>query len=288
VDGTYGDTEQFRMRDHMYKIQLLGKQTIGGKQFNGIAGGFGKDKRAILAKDIAEIHGKEVRHVNDAINNNRKRFIDSVDIVDLAIGAKQNGTYAMLLRLGFTKQSLGSVIGKGGNIYALSDRGYAKLLKILKDDVAWEMYELLVNEYFQMKEAMPNESRRLRAEAMHMNAKTRQTKMLKDIALNFQNTLSNESVHLLIGGITEIIMGKLLLPMPIIEKTYSATEIGLELGVTANRIGITANDNNLKTDQYGITVLDKSPHSTKQVPTFRYNERGREKLEELLEGLCQQ
>lgn len=269
----------------MIKIKLLGKQTIGGKQFNGIAGGFSNNKRAMLVKDIAEIHGKDLYHMNEAINKNRKRFIDGVDIIDLAIGIDQTDTYKMLLKFGFTKQSLGSVKGRGGNIYAFSERGYAKLLKILEDDTAWEMYELLVADYFQMKEAMPPkqiESQRLRAEAMHINAKTRQAKMLNDIALNFQNRLSNESVHLLIGGITEIIMGKPLLPMPIIEKTYSATEIGLEIGVTSIRIGITANENNLKTDQYGITVLDKSPHSTKQVPTFRYNERGREKLKELL------
>ena len=148
-----------------------------------------------------------------------------------------------------------------------------------------------VRKYFievENRSRLSNESQRLRFEAMHLNAKTRQAKMLNEIALNFQNMLSNESVHLLIGGITEIIMGRPLLPMPIIEKTYSATEIGLEIGVTANRIGITANDNNLKTDHYGITVLDKSPYSTKQVPTFRYNERGREKLKELLVGVFQQ
>ena len=37
----------------MNKIQLLGKQTIGGKQFNGIAGGFSDNKKAMLVKDIA-------------------------------------------------------------------------------------------------------------------------------------------------------------------------------------------------------------------------------------------
>ena len=129
-----------------------------------------------------------------------------------------------------------------------------------------------------------NESQRLRAESMHMNAKTNQAKLLKEIALEFQDKLSNESVKLLIGGITEILIGKSLFPLSLVEKTYTATEIGEELGVTANRIGKTANANNLKTDEYGITVLDKSPYSTKQVPAFRYNERGREKLRELISG----
>ena len=128
----------------------------------------------------------------------------------------------------------------------------------------------------------PNESQRLRAEAMYLNAKTRQAKVMKETALEFQSKLSNESIHLLIGGITEILMGKSLLPLPTIEKTYSATDIGSELNVSSNRIGKLANTNNLKTEEYGINVLDKSPYSTKQVTAFRYNERGREKLRELL------
>lgn len=33
----------------------------------------------------------------------------------------------------------------------LSERGYAKLLKILEDDVAWEQYEKLVDGYFNMR-----------------------------------------------------------------------------------------------------------------------------------------
>ena len=130
--------------------------------------------------------------------------------------------------------------------------------------------------------AIPNEPQRLRAEAMLLNAKTRQAKVMKETALEFQDKLSNESIHLLIGGITEILVGKSLLPLPTVEKTYSATEIGAELGVSSNRIGKIANRNNLKTDKYGITVLDKSQHSSKQVPAFRYNERGREKLKELV------
>lgn len=132
------------------------------------------------------------------------------------------------------------------------------------------------------KQAVPNESQRLRAEAMYLNAKTRQAKVMKETALEFQSKLSNESIHLLIGGITEILMGKSLLPLPTIEKTYSATDIGSELNVSSNRIGKLANTNNLKTEEYGINVLDKSPYSTKQVTAFRYNERGREKLRELL------
>ena len=37
------------------------------------------------------------------------------------------------------------------NIYLLSERGYAKLLKILEDDVAWEQYDKLVDGYFTLR-----------------------------------------------------------------------------------------------------------------------------------------
>ena len=132
------------------------------------------------------------------------------------------------------------------------------------------------------KSNVPNEAQMLRAQAMHKNAVAAQAKLMKEIASEFQSKLSGEAVQLLLGGITELLMGRPLLPMPTIDKTYTATEIGAELGVTSIKIGKLANANNLKTDEYGITVLDKSPYSAKQIPSFRYNEKGRERLIELV------
>ena len=37
----------------------------------------------MLAKEIAEMHGKRLKHINEAINSNRNRFKDGIDIVDL-------------------------------------------------------------------------------------------------------------------------------------------------------------------------------------------------------------
>ncbi|AHZ49092.1 hypothetical protein YBT1520_01595 [Bacillus thuringiensis serovar kurstaki str. YBT-1520] len=49
---------------------------------------------------------------------------------------------------GYTKQSF----NQSKNIYLLSERGYAKLLKILEDDTAWELYDQFVDGYFNMRE----------------------------------------------------------------------------------------------------------------------------------------
>ena len=125
-------------------IKINGLKEIDGMKFHDIEGGFGEGKKAMLVKEIANIHLKDSGRINEAINNNRKRFKNDIDIVDLkgtefAIDLIESEIY--------TRNSLNA----SKNIYLLSERGYAKLLKILEDDVAWEQYEKLVDGYFNMR-----------------------------------------------------------------------------------------------------------------------------------------
>lgn len=77
----------------------------------------------------------------------------------------------------------------------------------------------------------------------------------------------------------------MLLPMEEVkEVTYSATEIGKILGVSAKKIGAIANKHNLKTAQYGKFFYSKSEYSCKEVETFRYYECAIVKFREILEG----
>ncbi len=77
--------------------------------------------------------------------------------------------------------------------------------------------------------------------------------------------------------------GAPVLPLPAVaEKTYSAEEVGVKLGVSANMVGRIANQHNIKRPEYGIEVWDKSRNSNKQVATWRYNEAGVQALRELL------
>ncbi|MCI1966316.1 MAG: ORF6N domain-containing protein [Oscillospiraceae bacterium] len=129
------------------KIKIGGLVTIGDMKFHDIEGGFGKDKRAMLVKEIAEIHGKEIKYINKQINANRKHFIDGKDILDLA-GTKFE-VHLVNHRI-FSQNS----INRSENIYILSERGYFKLLKILEDDLAWEKYGELLDGYFHMRKAI--------------------------------------------------------------------------------------------------------------------------------------
>ena len=83
----------------------------------------------------------------------------------------------------------------------------------------------------------------------------------------------------------ELTGGEAVLPLPEVkEKTYTAAEVGEMLGgISANMVGRVVNQNGLKTEEYGIEVWDKSKHSSKQVPTWRYNEKAVSRLRELLQ-----
>ncbi|MGG7213496.1 Rha family transcriptional regulator [Clostridium nigeriense] len=106
-------------------------------------------------------------------------------------------------------------------------------------------------------------------EARLKNARAREANILLKICNN--PNLPKEYVQVLQSKATEIITGQAILPLPVVErKTYSATEIGEELGISANKVGSLANKHNLKTDEYGKLFHDKSKYSNKEVETFRY------------------
>lgn len=137
-------------------VKVNGLVNIEGMKFHDIEGGFGEGKKAMLVKEIANIHRKEFKHINEAINKNRSRFKVGIDIVDLK--SVDLIDRDLLNRLGFSNSS----IANANNIYLLSERGYSKLLKILEDDFAWEQYEKLVDGYFNMR----GQAKRLSTEEM--------------------------------------------------------------------------------------------------------------------------
>lgn len=77
--------------------------------------------------------------------------------------------------------------------------------------------------------------------------------------------------------------GKVVLPLPeVVERTYTAEEVGGILGISANKVGRIANENRLKTPEYGVEVWDKAKFSAKQVPAWRYNGKAVDRLREIL------
>lgn len=122
-------------------------------------GGFGEGKKCICDKTIAEIHGQAEREMRRRITDNISRFKENVDFIDLKQGIFVTDTYKnqrvalahtleLLQELGYAKQS----ITQAEHIYLLSERGYAKLIKIMDTDLAWEIHDKLIDEYFELRE----------------------------------------------------------------------------------------------------------------------------------------
>ena len=268
----------------MNNLVVNGMKNIDGMKFHDIEGGFGEGKKAMLVKEIANIHNKDLRVINQNIERNRERFKDNIDIVDLkgtdfAITLSDSGIY--------TQNS----INASKNIYLLSERGYSKLLKILEDDFAWEQYDKLVDGYFNMrkqlssgqapKQLKPNLKEK-EIQTRFNNSVARKANALLKIANDPLTT--KERKKALLAQATEILTGSQeikTLPQPI-KKTYSATEIGKKLGISSNKVGRLANAHNLKTEEFGMVFKQTLEQNNKEVEDFRYYENVIPVLKELL------
>lgn len=119
-------------------------------------------------------------------------------------------------------------------------------------------------------------------EARLNNSRARIASEFRKIA---EKTDIPEYKHICQQKAAEVLSGVPLLPMEEAKEiTYSATDIGKLLGVSANKIGTIANKYNLKTPQYGKYFYSKSEYSCKEVETFRYYECAIAKFREILEG----
>lgn len=108
-----------------------------------------------------------------------------------------------------------------------------------------------------------------RLEVMMINAKAR---LMKE---------QNKRIEMLIKN-PEYTTNEFTADITVIPKVYTAAEVGAMLGVSANKIGRIANANGLKTEEYGEWFKDKAKNADKEVPSFRYNDKGVAKLKELL------
>lgn len=263
----------------MQELKVLGKEKVGKFEFTGIEGGFGEGKKAMLVRDIAMIHNQTMGNVNLLINRNRKRFKDGIDIIDL----KEDNFAIVLSNSGFSQNQ----INASKHVYLLSERGYAKLLKILGDDKAWEIYDELVDNYFNMRQAIKADNKALvankRLAIMEENAKTRKANLLYKIAMA---TESQSSAQSMLALAAKELTGEMTIPV-MKRKEYSATEVGEKLGISAQKVGKIANQLGIKAEQpgqnrFGRWANSKSRYSDKEVAQWLYYQAGVNKIAEFL------
>lgn len=271
----------------MNQIKVIGKEKVADIKFTGIEGGFGKSKKAMLVKDIAKIHSSSVTRINELINRNRKRFKDGIDLIDLL----SSKNFAVVLNdSGFTQNQ----INASSNIYLLSERGYSKLLKILEDDKAWEIYDKLVDGYFDMRVALKtnqpelvDEGKAERLAIMKSNSETRRASLMYRIAMATKSEIGKEN---LLARAAKELTGEMTLPVQK-QKEYSANQVAEKIGhgLSGNMVGRIANKLGVKAEQpgqnkYGRWANSKSKHSDKEVPQWLYTDQGLKAIEKYHEG----
>lgn len=145
----------------MTNKMIILNEEIEIKEYNG--------ERVITAWDIARLHGRDVREVNQQFNRNIKNLIENED-------------YFIVNR----KNILDSVIQKSHKviqdfipnnvkeIVLFTESGYLLLVKTFTDEKSWKVQRQLVKSYFKLKELKD------KVESGELEIRTTQSKEIND------------------------------------------------------------------------------------------------------------
>ena len=263
-------------------MEINGKR-IERKEYNGVP--------ILTSWDIAEIHGKETKRINEQFKRNYKRFEEGAD-------------YFWVTReyfsqpLGATQKNIPNNIKE---IPVYTRRGYIKLTKTFTDDLSWKIQDILIDVYFNTekfikavqngeievrKKEAPTEFEIKKLENESEMIRLEKAKLLERLA----NSITNEKMkNTLIIHSANTVTGQLLLePEKAERRSYTAGEISemlkerYNIEITVNMIGRIATKHNLKTEEFGYLAYDKAKASVKQVETFRYFENAVPKFYEII------
>lgn len=115
------------------KIIIFNKE-IEIKEYNG--------ERVITAYDIAELHERDVKRINELFKNNRNRFIENEDYFI---------TNKNLMNWSF-KTSSENISSNLKELILFTESGYLLLTKVMNDDRSWGVQRILTKSYFKMQE----------------------------------------------------------------------------------------------------------------------------------------
>ena len=212
----------------------INKTEVSVKEYQG--------NRVVTFKDIDTVHGRPDGTARKRFNDNKERFIEGTDYYKISPSEFRTAIGEMDRR-------------QSQDITLITESGYLMLVKSFTDDLAWDVQRQLVNTYFRVAiqsnaDTINLSIKQKRAEAMFMNAQARlinaETRRL--VILQKEKGLSQVAVDALTVKAMECITGQNLGDnLPKTEKTYSASEVGNALGISANKVGKIANANGLKT-----------------------------------------
>lgn len=218
-----------------------------------------KLERTISSMEVAEMIGKEHKDL----------------LRDIRRYCEQLGESKIALTDFFSETTYQTVQNKQMPCYKVTKKGCEFIAHKLTGIKGTEFTARYINRFHDMEDTInqgipQKKSSEERFKIMEMNARSRMAQTYMKLAQ--VDTLSSTYKNVLVSKASEVLAGERIIPLPEIEqrKAYSAAEIGNMFGISANRIGRIANQNNLKVPEFGEYRRDKSRHSSHECDTWVY------------------
>lgn len=225
----------------------------------------------IIMKNEINVFNYEANEVRTVEKNGEPWFVlkDVCSVLELSnptiVAQRLDSDERTKFNLG--RQGLTTVINESGlySVILRSDKAQAKPFR------KWVTSEVLPSIRKTGGYKIKQEQSDLKAQMLKTreeNVKIRKAQLMYKLSREVQIPTYKAVLQ---SHITELLAGEMLLPLPKLERlTYSAKEIGERLGISAAKVGRLTNQYNLKTEEFGAWVWDKSANSNKQVQSFRY------------------
>lgn len=176
--------------------------------------------------------------------------------------------------------------GKEVRCYLLTKKGCDMVANKMTGEKGVLFTATYIDKFYEMEHRLKSgtakpldESKTKRLAIMERNAKVREAALWAKLAEGSNGTYQQVCKAYAANTLAE----KDVVSLPKAEeKTYTATEIGNMLNVSAHKIGRLANTHKLKTAEYGSWYHDKAKHSGKEVETFRYNAKAIDRFRQIL------
>ena len=210
----------------------------------------------VSSRDIAEHFEKEHKNV---LRNIDELVAQNSATKDMFLEATreyrgQNFRYFLMNRDGFSLLVMGFT-GKKALEWKLK---YIEAFNAMEQHLSEQKYD---------KKEPPTEYELRELAIKERDAKIREAQLWEKLGSGYSGTFQQVCMTYAVNTLAE----KEIVELPIVNrKTYTATEIGNILGISANKVGKLANKYGLKTSKYGQWYHDKSRYSNKEIEAFRY------------------
>lgn len=249
----------------MNRLVVINSKQLEAKEYNG--------ERVITAWDIAEVHGRNVKRVNEQFRRNKSKLIAGVD-------------YFVLTREEFSKSFSATALSKFSNnkeIPIYTEAGYLMLIRTFEDDLSWKIQRELINNYFRnrglkipttMKEALEI-TLSLENKNQELQAKIEQNKP----KLAYLNSVLQSKGTLLATEIAADYGMSAMALNTILNKARLIRKVGSQWVLYKKHMGEDYMDSET------IPYIDKDTGEDRIKIQNKWTQKGREKIHEILTGL---